>query len=390
LPDGLVDRVAAREFPGPSGGIHLNAASWGLVPISAARESAELMLRRNRADGFSEADFGPIQRRCRAALASLLDVDRDEIVLCPNTTYGVGLAVALVGAGPPGTIVVSRGEFPANVLPWMALERLGFRLRFVDVDAGGLPDESALIQALAGPDVRALALSAVQFATGYRHDLAALGGVCGERGVLFCVDAIQALGAVPLSPRRLGIDLLASGGQKWLCSAWGSGFAWVDRSLHERFDPPLASWLGVRGGAKLHGTAEYALDWVVGARRFEVATLGYQDYLTLARSTEVLLEMGIERVERHLHRLHGSVLDWIASRRDVHPVTPLNPRRRAGILSFRHPRTDAASGALAAAGVVHSVRGGLIRLAPHYYNTVAEMEEVVRLLDSAAGVASVP
>lgn len=380
-----VETVVAREYPEARDGIFLNTASWGLLPRSSAREAAELTLRRNRPLGFSEREFGPIQRRCRRALASLLGVGEDEIALVPNTTYGVGLAAALVAAGEPGAVVTTAGEFPANVLPWKALEGRGFSVRLVPTDAKGLPVEDALVEALDAPDVRALSLSAVQYATGYRADLERLGGECRARGILFCVDAIQALGAVPLHPREAGIDVLASGGQKWLLGAWGSGFAWIARELHDRFPPPLPSWLGVEGGARLGGEAAYELDWVPGARRFEVATLGYQDFLALGRSVEVLLEIGVDAIERYLHSLHEPLLDWTDRSADVEPVTPRDTRRRAGILTFRHPRLEAARRGLDAAGVVYAVRDGALRLAPHIYNTAGQMEEVVRVLERARG-----
>ena len=243
--------MRTREFPDPSEGVFLNTAAWGLIPLSAAKEAADLTLRRNRPRGFSESEFRIVQHRCRNALARLLRVDAHEIALGPNTSYGVSLAAAAVASGPPGTIVVSPGEFPANVLPWKALERRGFVVQLVPTDDSGCPREDLIRAALDGPDVRALALSAVQFATGYRADLRGLGVACKERDILFCVDAIQALGAVELFPREAHVDVLAAGGQKWLCSAWGTGFTYIARELLDRSDPPRASWLGVTGGGRL-------------------------------------------------------------------------------------------------------------------------------------------
>jgi selenocysteine lyase/cysteine desulfurase len=238
--------------------------------------------------------------------------------------------------------------------------------------------------ALDGPDVRALALSAVQFATGYRADLKRLGAACKERNILFCVDAIQALGAVELHPRDAHVDVLAAGGQKWLCSAWGSGFTYIARGLQARFEPPMASWLGVKGGGRLEDMLQYRMEWVDGARRFELATLGLQDYLVLARSVEVLLEMGVDQVTRHIHQLHGPVIDWAAARKDVRVVTPRDPDRKAGILSVTLPGVERAFEELRQADITCALREGTLRLAPHYYNELEEMERVVRILDGAS------
>jgi cysteine desulfurase/selenocysteine lyase len=379
-----LDRVRAREYPAPREGIFLNAASWGLLPLTAAEESAGLVMRRNRARGFEEEELGPLQRRCRTAAARLVGVSPDEIALSPNTSFGVNLAAALVGAGPVGSILLSEGEFPANVLPWKALERRGFRVDLVPTDERGWPDEDALLRRLDREDVRALGISAVQYVTGFRADLATLGSACRARGVLLCVDAIQALGVVPLDAAACGVDVLACGGQKWLCSPWGSGFTYVRRDLQERFDPPMVGWLSVRGATRFEEGLGYDMEWVESARKFELATLALQDHVGLARSVEIFLEVGLEEVAAHVRELHAPVLGWLDTRADARVVTPRDPSRRAGILSFTVANLDRSAAALREGGVVFSVREGAIRLAPHFYNTVDEMERVVEILDAVA------
>jgi len=352
--------------------------------LSAAEEVAGLVMRRNRARGFQEEELGPLQRRCRGAAARLVGVSPDEIALSPNTSFGVNLAAALVGAGPAGSIVLSQGEFPANVLPWKALERKGFRVELVPTDERGWPDEDALLRRLDGEDVRAVGISAVQYVTGFRADLEKLGPACRARGVLFCVDAIQALGVVPLDAAACGIDVLACGGQKWLCSPWGSGFTYVRRELQERFDPPMVGWLSVRGATRFEEGLGYDMEWVDNARKFELATLALQDHLGLARAIEIFLEVGLEEVEAHVVELHTPVLEWLEARPDAHLVTPRDPSRKAGILSFTVARLEQSVAALREEGVIFSVREGAIRLAPHFYNTVDEMEKVVEILDLVA------
>jgi cysteine desulfurase/selenocysteine lyase len=382
--DDLVARVRQREYPENPGGIFMNAASWGLVPRSAAEEAASLMLRKSRIGGFQEEELGAIQRRCRTAIALLLGVDAGEIALAPNTSFGVSLAATLVGAGPAGRILVSQGEFPANVLPWMTLESKGFTVDVVPTAEDGLPDELEILRRLEANDVRAFAVSAVQYASGYEADLSSLGRACRERGVLFCIDAIQALGATPLDVRGVYADVVASGGQKWLCAPWGSGFVYVRNELQARFDPPMVSWLSQEGAMRFGERERYGLSWRSDARKFELATLGVQDYLGLARSVEVLLELGVERIRRHIHAVHEPLLDWIAAHPRVRLVTPRDPARRAGIVSFATPSTERSARALGEAGVVCGVRAGLLRLAPHFYNTRDEMVEVVSILERAA------
>ena len=349
-----------------------NAASWGILPLSTVTEVADLTLRRNRTHGFEEAELGRIQRRCRSAIASLLKTDPQAIALAPNTSFGVNLAAALLRRGDPGVVLSTEGEFPANILPFKALESEGFELRLVPSDPTAFPDEERLLEAVGAPGVRALTISAVQFASGYRADLRRLGQECRSQGVLFFVDAIQQVGAAPFYPDEVFADLVACGGQKWLCAPWGSGFVWIRPEVQSRFDPPMVSWLATMGGADFEDMLHYRMDWRPNARKFD---------LGLARSVEVLLELGVVNVEEHIGRVQEPLVRWLQRRADTGAMTPLDRHRRAGIFSFRPSDLDATVQALTAERVVFSVREGAIRFAPHFYNTVGEMEAVVELID---------
>lgn len=373
--------VRATEYPDLDSGIFFNAASHGLLPLRSALAAADLTVRRNRPGGFEEGELGRALVWCKAEVARLLDVERDEVTLAPNTSFGMNLGAALAAAGEPGTIVLPDGEFPANVYPWMALEERGFELCRVGTDALGRPDPERILERLEREDVRVLALSAVQFATGYLADLEAFGRVCRKKDILFVVDAIQGLGVVPLHPADLDIDLLASGGQKWLCSPWGSGFVWMESRHREAFDPPMPSWLSFEASLHFGDVTDYRWAFVDDGRKFEPATLGLQDYLGLGRSVELLLEIGPERVREHVHRVHQPLLEWIDRTEVARLVTPRDPARRAGIISFQIPEMERTARLLRNRGVHFAVREGVIRFAPHFYNTVAEMETVVGMLE---------
>ena len=373
----------AAQYPGLDA-VFLNSASYGLFARETVEAITSLTRRRARPLGVPDAEPGTALRRARNAAAALLGVDAREITLAPNTSYGINLAAALVRAGPRGRVVVSAGEFPANVLPWLPLEAEGFEVEVVPM-RDGLPDEAALLEATSRPGTRALSISAVQFATGFRADLEAFGRACRDSGALFVVDAIQALGVVPLAPRELGIDVVATGGQKWLCAPWGSGFAWVAPRHHEMLQPPMVSWLAVEGGAAFSAQHGYHLDYLSDGRRYELATLGVQDYLGLAQSLELLMELGVPAIRSHLLDLHEPVFSWADSRDDVRIVTPRAPDRRAGILSLELPDAPGACRALEREGMRPAVREGLLRLAPHVYVSRADMARVVGVLDRTLG-----
>jgi cysteine desulfurase / selenocysteine lyase len=222
----------------------------------------------------------------------------------------------------------------------------------------------------------------VQFATGYRADLARLGHFCRERGIFFVVDAIQSLGQLPMDVRATGIDVLATGGHKWLCSPFGTGFAYVRRELIERMEPRWIGWTGMEACQSLDSLVDYDWSFRRDARRFEGGTLPFDGFAGLAESVGLLLEVGVERIERHVLGLLDPLIGWLRETPEAEILSDLEPARRSAIFCFRLPRAEAVFQALRGAGVTCALREGAIRLAPHLYNSRAEIERVVEILDA--------
>ncbi|HKJ92844.1 MAG TPA: aminotransferase class V-fold PLP-dependent enzyme, partial [Longimicrobiales bacterium] len=340
-------------------------------------------------DRLTPADFSEPLADARAAVASLVGADVASIALSPNTSTGINLAAALVrrqaqrGAGWLGqrrTIVFSEGEFPANAYAWLGLAREGWTVERVPADELGRPMEDALLERL-DDDVAVLALSAVQFANGYRADLPRFGAACRERGILFVVDGIQAVGAVPVDVVAAQVDILSAGGQKWLCGPFGSGFTYARPERVRTLEPPLPGWLSFESSTNFSGTTDYPYDLLPDARRFEVGSLAIQDYLGLARSAELLGEVGVETIWAHIRDVQRPLLEWADAHAAVRLVSDTRDAHRSGIVAFRTPDLDGTAAALRDAGVAFVTRGGAIRLAVHFYNTVAEMEKVVQILE---------
>ena len=376
-----VAALRAREFPWTEGGrIYLNNASSGPLPRRAVAAIEAVNLARAEPFRVKDAELFAICTRARAACARLVGAEASEIALMVNTSYGINLAARALPLAAGDVVLGVDGEFPANVYPWMALEEAtGVTLRQLPL-AGGLPDEDALLRALDDPAVRALALSWVQFASGYRADLATIGRACRERGIWFVVDAIQGLGAMALDVRACNIDVLACGGQKWLLSPWGSGFTFVRRELIERMAPNAVGWMAVRGSDDFARLTHYDLTWRDDARRFEVITLPYQDIAGFAASLELLEEVGHAAVERHVRSLADRVVERAGANRALRLVTPAAPARRAGIVSLAPSDPAEASRRLTSAGISHSLREGAIRLSPHLYNTLEEIDRAMDVL----------
>jgi selenocysteine lyase/cysteine desulfurase len=264
----------------------------------------------------------------------------------------------------------------------MALAHKGVEVRFVRC-VNGLFDEELMLRSLDDERVRVVAVSWVQFASGYTVDLATLGRECRARGIYLPVDGIQGLSPLTLNLSELQVDVFASGCQKWLLSPWGTGFVYVRRELVAQLQPVDVGWLAFKGSEDFNNLVRYAPEFRDDARKFEVGTLGLQDFAALNASVELLLSLGTVGVARHVAQLTAFLSDCATSREGVQLRSPVEPSKRAGIVSLGFTDPGKVAAALREVGVTCSVREGAVRLACHMFNTQAELEKVIASIESA-------
>lgn len=377
-----VAALRAAEFPWAdrTDRAYLNNASTGPLTQRAIAASAEVVA--DRADPFRIDDdkHFAMLARTRELAARLIGADAAEIAILTNTTYGINIAAQTFAWEPGDVIVVHDREFPANMYPWLALEKRGVVVKRIPT-RDLLPDEDALIAAIAGPRVKLAAVGWVSHSTGFKSDLKRIGAACHAHGVRFVVDAMQGIGADFLSVRDCHIDFFACGGQKWLVGPWGSGFTYIRRELVTSLDPNPVGWMAVKASDDFTRLLDYDLTWRDDARRFEVLTLPFQDIAGFCASLTLLHEIGLPAIAARVASLAGEIVAWAAGRRDVKLVTPADPARRAGIVSLITGDPAASSARLDAAGIAHSLREGSVRLSPHFYNTSDEIRRALAVLD---------
>lgn len=377
-----VHALRAREFPwmDPATAVFLNSASTGPLPRRAVDALAAYDDLRHMPHRLSDdLQFGTLARS-RELVARLINASPAEIALSVNTSYGINVAAMALPLGPGDVVVVPDGEFPANMYPWTAIApRRGASVRVIPM-RDRLPDEAGVLAALDDPAVKIVAVSWVGFATGYRMDLVTLGRRCRERGVHLVVDAIQGLGPLTLDVRAVQPAIVACGAQKWLLSPWGAGFTYVRADLIPALDPPIVSWMAVKGSDDFRRLLDYDLTWRDDARRFEFITVPFQDFAGMNASLELLLELGPDAIRAHVERLAGDVVAWARGRDDMRLVTPADAARRAGIVCVAPPDPEATSQRLKAAGIAHSQREGAMRLAIHGFTTGVDIARALEVM----------
>jgi selenocysteine lyase/cysteine desulfurase len=379
------DAIREAEFPFLGDGIFLNAASYGPLPQRALSAVGDHD-RRHAAAQLTESDFSPPLAAARGAIADLIGAKTREIALAPNTNVGINLGAAMVRqlvqkGDKRRTILVSHSEFPANVYPWLALESCGLHVQFIDTDKLGCVREDALIEQINSGDVIAVAVSAVQFASGFRADLRKIGEACKAADVFIAVDAIQMIGAIPIDVKDIHVDVIACGAQKWLCSPYGTGFAWIAPRWIDELRPDLPGWLAYESSYDYTKLVNYDPKLWQDARRFEVGTLAFQSFSGLTESVDLFCEIGVAKIWERIKVLQQPLIEFAEeNKKKITVVSPLDEKHRSGIIALRMPDNGLSYTALRIAGVTCSIRENALRLACHFYNTPDEMERVVHTL----------
>lgn len=373
------------EYPRSGNGIFLNSAAQGILAGRTIDAMARFEADRAYPNRIDDPRLLEVETTCRYRVGRLIGAPPERVGLGVNTSEGINVAALHLPLEAGDRVLVTRGEFPANVYPWLGLRRDGIETVFLELDGPHL-DADRVVEALdADPAIRAVSMSLVQFSNGHRNPVEAVGRACRERGVFFVVDAIQGLGAVELDWSALSADLLACGGQKWLCGPWGSGFFVAAEWLCRDVEPVRIGWLQVAGARNYQSLCEYDLRFDPDCRRFEVGTYPYTALLGLSESLELIDTLGVDRIAGHSRMLIEQIESGLTAL-GATIVSCREPDCRSSILCFRADdlaATRAIFDGLISAGVTCALREGSIRLSPHFYNTVSEIDRTLSLIESS-------
>ena len=314
--------------------------------------------------------------RTREAAARLVNAQAHEIAFMRNTSDGLS-AIANGIAWREGDNVVSCNvEFPSNIYPWMRIcEEHGVRMKLAEERDGRIDSDRLL--SLIDERTRVVTLSWVQFASGFRSDLARIGKFCRQRDVIFVVDAIQALGGLKLDVERDYVDAFAADAHKYLLGPEGAALLYVSDRVIDRIKPTVVGWTSVKNYEQY---VDYKLDYREGAGRFECGTLNTAGVYGLGAAIDLFLEIGPEKIEAYLLGLS----DYLAGRltaKGYEVISSRKPGETSAIVTCKHERHSASElyRLLHSKNVITAPRLNRLRIAPHFYNT---REEVDALIDA--------
>jgi selenocysteine lyase/cysteine desulfurase len=373
------EELRQHEFPVAKNKIFLGHAGVCALPRRVAQAMADCAHKGTLGD--QEAFVLHRIADARAAGAKLLNCQPDEVSLVGPTSLGLSLVAAGLEFRRGDNILIYHDDYPSNVYPWMALAAKGVKVRLLNtrglgairpVDVMGQVDENT----------RLVALATCHFISGHRLDHQAIGKFLRERGILFCLDAIQTLGAFPTTMEH--VDFLAADAHKWLLGPCGAGLFFVKADLQAKLNPPVYGWHNVRNPNFI---AQETIEFCAGAAKFEAGTHNLVGLLGLLAALELVLEIGVDHIAAELARKRA----WFVPALQAKGFSVLNPDPKpegaGGITSAFLPGQDLAplQKKLANAGVIASLRvhrkgQNYLRFSPHFYNTDAELHRVLELL----------
>ena len=362
------------EFPLDPDLIYFNHAAVGVWPrrtADAVKSFAEQNMKRGAAD---YPRWLKVERELRGRLKRLVNAaSSDDIALCKNTSEALSLIAYGLQWQTGENVVSSDQEFPSNRIVWESLQNRGVKLRLADIS--GSDPEAAMI-ALCDENTRLLSVSSVQYGTGLRMDLRRLGQFCHDNHILFCVDAIQSLGALQFDAQDCHADFVVADGHKWMLGPEGLALFYSNSKARNQLRLQQYGWRMVERAGDFD-----AKEWIPAkaARRFEPGSPNMLGIYALNGSLSLLEEIGMDRVEAEVLTRAETLIDWVHSRDELELITSEQHGRYAGIVTFRVRSLDNDGHAdlyrrLMTNGLICANRAGGIRFSPHFYSDLSRFE----------------
>ncbi|HLJ81213.1 MAG TPA: aminotransferase class V-fold PLP-dependent enzyme [Ktedonobacterales bacterium] len=365
------------EFPILERKVYLNSCSLG--PLS--RRSMEAMTRFQEmwneygAQAWYSIWMGELAA-LREKFARLIGARPHEIALATNVSAALSEIATGLDLGDRSRVVMADMDFPTLAYQWLVKQRVGMDVAFVDS-----PDHSTvpadLFEQVVDDHTGLVATSRVFFLSGYIQDVRRLAEIAHQHGALLLVDDYQGTGQIPLDVKALDIDFLVSGTLKWLMGGPGVAFAYVREELIPRLHPTITGWFGSRDQFQFR-TKEFA--YRDDAQRLEAGTPAIAPVYAASAAMDIVLEIGVERIRERTRWLADDLVRRVLAR-GWKVRSPLDGSQRSSIVLLELERPEELVQGLTERGIIVDSRPGLLRISPHFYNTVEENEAVVSALD---------
>jgi len=371
--------LSTREFPLKSDLMYLNHAAVSPWPTRTA-EAVKRFAEENISEGsLRYPDWLKVESALKHQATALLNASSaEDIALLKNTSEALSVVAYGFDWHAGDNIVSSNQEFPSNRLVWESLGSRGVEFREADLKRASTPEDALF--SLVDNNTRLITISSVQFGTGLRVDLKKIGDFCKSRKILFCVDAIQSIGALQIDVQEINADFVMADGHKWMMGPEGLAIFYSSPESRDKLKITQYGWHMVEA----HGDFDRR-DWTVAesARRFECGSPNMLGIHALNASLSLLLEVGMNNVEKEVFKRSEYLFEKIKSHPELELITVDDNHRYAGIVTFKSTivKNEALFQHLTDNHVFCALRGGGIRLSPHFYTPMEQLESTLKFID---------
>lgn len=361
------------QFPSIRGRCYLDTAAEGIPPVCAA-EALEEYLREKASGTPGRTRHYEMQHQAETAAAALLGTSADNVVLLANASEALNLLANSIDWKPGDEVLVSDLEFPSNVVTWLRLQRFGVKLRVIPTVDGAMTLDDWTSR-LTG-QTRLVSVSQVSYKSGTQLPfLDGLSEAAHQAGALFCVDATQAMGRVPVSVR--GVDYLVASSYKWLLGPHGLAVAYFSPGLRQQIEPATVGWYSVE--KVFHERRFETYDLKSGAGQLQAGMPNFPAIYAMKASMEFLGSLGVEAIDTALCPIVRRLRDGLADQ-GFFLLTPQEPRFASGIVSFACAQPEQVASELARQGVIVWGGDGRVRISVHLYNDLADIEHCLQAI----------
>lgn len=363
------------------GKIYFNHAATGPFSKNVLSIVNEYMLQRSETNIDNFPELIKTAGETKNYLCKMLNCTADRIAFLDNTSNGMNVLAQGIKWKKGNSILLNDLEFPANVYPFLNLEKEGVEVEFVK-SRNGVVSADDIISSIK-PSTRLISISFVQFLSGYRVDLEKIGNVCREKGIIFSVDAIQGLGAFTLDVEKNNVDFISCGTAKWLLGMQGLAFIYISEKLQRTMQPKYVGWLSVEDAWNI---LDFNLKLKSTADTFQCGTINSLGIFGLLPSLKLFSDFGYKNVEGRILENSTHLIKKLLEI-GIHPILEnCDMKNLSGIVSFKHENAMRILDELKKKEIYCSVREGMVRLSPHFYNTKEEIETVVDEIKYILGI----
>ncbi len=359
-----------------NGIIYFSHAATAPVSVAVKERVNELLKEKSESKIDDYFSFLKVYEETKLLLSEMINSEPDRIAFLDNTSNGLNILTTGIDWDKGDRVLLNDIEFPANVYPFLNLERFGVQIDFVKSKNGVVSAEDII--ANIKPQTKLVSVSFVQFLSGYKIDLEKLGNFCRENNIILSVDGIQGMGALNFDVQKFKVDFLSCGTQKWLFGAQGLAFIYLTEELQNKLKPAYVGWLSVEDAWNI---LDYKMELKKTANVFQGGTLNSLGIHIFNASLKLLKEFGFNRIEENVisnTRYLRKKLNEIGINCLIDEV---GEKHFSGITSFRTGKNEELYKYLEDEKIVCSLREGYIRLAPHFYNTFEDIDFVVNSIE---------